>query len=181
MIFATIMTKMITIKPGKAFTLVEILIVVVILAILTTAVLPHFAKSSTEAKSASVQENIQAMRTAIERYALEHRDVPPGYSNGNVAGDGSGESFFKQLTYPTDINGNWDISRSLGYPYGPYLNKMPKNPFNDSTLISPVSSTASLETVDVPADTGWLYHGKTMQIYLYKLGTDNNGVKYLAY
>jgi prepilin-type N-terminal cleavage/methylation domain-containing protein len=175
------MTRIITIKPVKAFTLVEILIVVLILGILAAAVAPSFNKSSTEAKSASTKENIQAMRTAIERYALEHKDVPPGYSNGNIAGDGSGESFYFQLTYPTDIDGNWDISRSLGYRYGPYLNSMPKNPFNGSKVISSISSTDSLESVSVPADTGWLYHGKTMQIYLYKLGTDNNGEKYLNY
>ena len=56
----------------SAFTLVEILIVVVILAILAAAVIPQFSDSSVDAKSSVMLNNLNVFRMRISVYQVEH-------------------------------------------------------------------------------------------------------------
>ncbi|GAH74356.1 unnamed protein product, partial [marine sediment metagenome] len=67
----------------KAFTLVEILIVVAILGILAAIVIPQFQAHSQEAKEAAAKDNLRILRNAIELYAVQHGGVPPGYPADN--------------------------------------------------------------------------------------------------
>ena len=62
----------------SGFTLVEILIVVVILGILAAIVIPQFTGASTEAKESSLMSNLQAMRSQVELYKIQHNDDLPG-------------------------------------------------------------------------------------------------------
>ncbi len=62
----------------RAFTLVEMLIVVVVLAILATIALPLFANSSRRAKENSLRSNLRILRDAIDRYKKRHGSFPPG-------------------------------------------------------------------------------------------------------
>ena len=71
----------------KAFTLVEILIVVTILGILAAVVLPTFQGQTAIARESSVKDSLSTMRTQIEFYKMEHDGVPPGYANGNPVGE----------------------------------------------------------------------------------------------
>jgi len=128
-------------KAKSGFTLVEILIVVVILGILAAIVIPQFTDASTEAKESSLLTNIQAIRSQIELYKIQHTDALPG------AGDAS---FVLAMTGQTDVAGDvW----SSGTSYGPYMQSIPKNPFNDS-------SDVTTGTAD-PAPggtTGWYFN-----------------------
>ena len=65
----------------KAFTLVEILIVTAILGIMAAIVMPLFAGHVQLAKEAAAKDNLRILRGAIERYAAEHNDIPPGSTN----------------------------------------------------------------------------------------------------
>jgi len=105
-------------KAQKGFTLVEILIVVVILGILAAIVIPQFTEASTEAKTSSLCTDLQTVRSQIELYKIQHNDKLPA-----AAGE-TGEDFERRLTQQTDINGD------AGTDYGPYLQKLPTNPFN---------------------------------------------------
>lgn len=71
-------------KMKKAFTLVEILIVVAILGILAAIVLPQFQSHTQQAKESAAKDNLRILRNAIELYAAQHDGVPPGYPNGDT-------------------------------------------------------------------------------------------------
>ncbi|HUT29960.1 MAG TPA: prepilin-type N-terminal cleavage/methylation domain-containing protein [Sedimentisphaerales bacterium] len=101
-------------RAKSGFTLVEILIVVVILGILAAIVIPQFTDASTEAKLSSLCSDLQTLRSQIELYKIQHNDFPPSLAN-----------FVAQMTAKTDIYG------AAGTDYGPYLRKIPMNPFND--------------------------------------------------
>ena len=109
-------------KSRKGFTLVEILIVVVILGILAAIVIPQFTNASTEAKESSLVSNLQAVRSQIELYKINHNDVLPVDAAALVTA----------LTTKTKADGTaWAVG-STGY--GPYMQKVPANPFTQSGL-----------------------------------------------
>ncbi len=103
----------------SGFTLVEILIVVVILGILAAIVIPQFTEASTEAKLSSLCTDLQTLRSQIELYKIQHNDVPPTFA-----------AFTAQMTAQTDITG------AAGTDYGPYMQKIPINQFNNDNTLS---------------------------------------------
>ena len=59
-------------RLSRAFTLIEILIVVVILGILAAIVIPQFTDASNSAMEASVQTQLQTIRSQIELYNVQN-------------------------------------------------------------------------------------------------------------
>ena len=59
-------------RTRRAFTLIEILIVVVILGILAAIVIPQFTDASNEAMEASVRSQLQTIRSQIELYNVQN-------------------------------------------------------------------------------------------------------------
>ena len=104
----------------SGFTLVEILIVVVILGILAAIVIPQFTEASTEAKLSSLCTDLQTLRSQIELYKIQHNDELPGFGTA---------SFTDALTAQTDIAG------AVGTDYGPYIQKIPTNQFNNDDTV----------------------------------------------
>lgn len=113
-------------RAKKGFTLVEILIVVVILGILAAIVIPQFTDASTQAKESSLASSLQTIRSQIELYKIQHND--------NLPGEDSSSDFVNAMTTSTDQDG------SSGSKYGPYLQQMPVNPFNDLSSVRTVTS-----------------------------------------
>ena len=71
------MTRNTVRKRSRAFTLVEILIVVVILGILAAIVIPQFTDASTEAGQNSAASQLQTIRSQIELYRMKNQgDLP---------------------------------------------------------------------------------------------------------
>src|SRR3954453_3386064 len=60
-----------------AFTLVEILIVVIILGLLAAIVIPQFTNASQDARESALASQLQTLRSQIELYKLQHGDVLP--------------------------------------------------------------------------------------------------------
>ena len=96
----------------SAFTLVEILVVVVILGILAAIVIPKFSQVSAESNLTTLKGNLQTIRSQIQLYKIQHNDLLPGQTTfgGNVE-----ENAF--ITAMTTNDGR----------YGPYIRRMPKN------------------------------------------------------
>ena len=148
-------------KAQKGFTLVEILIVVVILGILAAIVVPQFTQASTEAKTNSLCSNLQSLRSQIELYKVQHGDTPPAL-----------ETFEDQMIYCTNaagaIQGDGSKARDNenGYIYGPYLERVPNNPFNNWNGVGAAAGD----------DIGWGYNAATGEIWAADGGTTAAGI-----
>lgn len=114
-------------RANKGFTLVEILIVVVILGILAAIVIPQFTEASTEAKLSSLCSDLQTTRSQLELYKVQHNDVLPLPEAGGAT--------WNRMTQYTDIAGNLNALKTAVFCYGPYLQKIPVNQFNDLTTV----------------------------------------------
>jgi prepilin-type N-terminal cleavage/methylation domain-containing protein len=60
-----------------AFTLIELLIVVAIIAILAAIAVPNFLEAQTRAKVSRIAADMRSLATAIEAYQLDHGTYPP--------------------------------------------------------------------------------------------------------
>lgn len=61
----------------KAFTLIELLIVVAIIAILAAIAVPNFLEAQTRAKVSRVQSDMRSLATALEAYYVDNNGYPP--------------------------------------------------------------------------------------------------------
>lgn len=139
-------------QAKRGFTLVEILIVVVILGILAAIVIPQFTQASTEAKTNSLASDLQTLRSQIELYKVQHNaDAAPLMA-----------SFESQMIYCTNAAGaNAGTPSKVrdpanGFSFGPYLERVPENPFN---------GLSNLAAVPAAAGVGWAYTEATGEIH----------------
>ena len=66
---------------SEAFTIIEIMVVVVIIGILAAAIIPQFIGTTTEAKISTAKGNIAELESAIERFNI-HLDRHPTTEEG---------------------------------------------------------------------------------------------------
>ena len=59
-----------------AFTLIELLIVVAIIAILAAIAVPNFLEAQVRAKVSRVKSDLRSFATALESYAVDHNNLP---------------------------------------------------------------------------------------------------------
>lgn len=141
-------------QAKRGFTLVEILIVVVILGILAAIVIPQFTQASTEAKTNSLCSDLQTLRSQIELYKVQHNDTVP------LAVD-----FTSRMVFCTSIagaiNGTGSKVRDATYCFGPYLERIPENPFSNLATVGAVANQAAAGG----ATNGWDYVEGTGEIY----------------
>jgi len=137
-------------KKRSAFTLVEVLIVVVIMAILAATVIPQFSDSTKEAKANTSKFNIHTVRSQIEMYKTHHDGKVPGLT-------------LAELTSKTNPQGQ--IGTTTLHVYGPYLPEVPVNPFTGSATVR-AATTNPPTAASGATDAGWLYHVATGGIWI---------------
>ena len=137
----------------SAFTLVEILIVVVILAILAAAVIPQFTDSTNDAKTSTSLFNLNTFRSQIAIYRAQHGGLVP------TGADGAAVTL--QLTTKTNSDGTYGGTPTLG----PYLQAIPNNPSvvdpNKQNLLKVVTADPTAND----AAFGWIYNKSNGNIF----------------
>jgi general secretion pathway protein G len=134
----------------NAFTLIEVLIVVIIMAVLAATIIPQFSSSTTDAKQSSLKFNLHTIRSQIEMYKVHHLNVAPGL-----------DTFENQMTKTTNAAGT--VGTGPNYPYGPYFQgTVPVNPFNNLNTLKTTTATNEIQAkAAVDGSSGWLYNETT--------------------
>ena len=70
----------------SGFTLVELLVVIVIIAVLAALIVPAVFQARVTAKNAVIKAEIDMLTMAIENYKNEYGSYPPGVSTGGASG-----------------------------------------------------------------------------------------------
>ncbi len=180
-------------KAQTGFTLVELLIVAIILAILAAIVVPQFASTTTDAQESALRSNLAAIRAAVDLYRQQHGEYPGlnastggaacASGTAGAAGAGSGAAFADQLLLYTDANGaSCSQPNGTSFPFGPYLKEdtMPANPVtNDSTVAVVVDP--DLKMTGAGAGGGWRFSTSTGKFIADDTDTDSQGVSYDSY
>lgn len=179
----------------KGFTLVELLIVVIILAILAAVVIPQFQSSTTEAKESALDANLSAMRNAIELYKVQHtNNIYPGAvatSAGAAcaapAAKGTGaintaQAWIDSMIMYSDAAGNTcTVGDATVYKFGPYLRgKVPADPITGKGSLPAeiVVTTTGVPIAPAAATGGWAVDTKSGQIVMNSNALDSKGAAY---
>jgi prepilin-type N-terminal cleavage/methylation domain-containing protein len=127
----------------RAFTLVEILIVVIILGILATIIIGLFSNSTKDASANSLKDNLRNVRSQLQLYLAQHGSYP------------SLASFETQMTQYTDDTGATSPTKTATHIYGPYILAMPPQPCGSNKGMTTVTTTT------YTAGFGWGYDPTT--------------------
>lgn len=130
----------------SAFTLVEILIVVVILAILAAAVIPQFTDSTADARNSTSAFNLNTLRSQVAIYRAQHMGVAP--TGADAA------AITALLTGKTNADGTTTGTPALG----PYLQAIPNNPANTDTTKQNLIKVVTADPTANDTGYGWIYN-----------------------
>ena len=128
-------------RRNKGFTLIEMLIVIVVIAILALIVIPRLLGAGRKAKEASLRGDLHQLRNSIQQFEADCGDYPSSTS--------------QLMTVPSGGNGGTGIALDVTGWQGPYLRtpdgNLPADPF-----------TASSTTWSYTASTGHVQSGSTL-------------------
>ncbi len=186
-----------TVRRQSGFTLVELLIVAIILAILAAIVIPQFAETTTDAKESALRANLSAIRGSIALYRQQHTDhagataSTGGTCTGGTSGTGALESQIalrEQLTRYTNVAGqSCSLTVSGSFQFGPYLKggTLPDNSITGSNVVAVVGAAGpgagDLEMAGDGAGLGWKYDVTSGVFIANDSNLDSGGVRFDSY
>ena len=104
-------------NKGKAFTLIELLIVVAIIAILALIAVPNLLQAQIRAKVVTVRADFRNLLVAMQAYRVDYNAYPDDIPRPGIDGEGTWLHDFYPLTHLTT-------------PVA-YITTVPTNPFFD--------------------------------------------------
>ncbi|MFY9341115.1 MAG: type II secretion system protein [Planctomycetota bacterium] len=159
----------------SAFTLIELLLVVVILGILAAVAIPQFSDSSGEARVSNLQTNLAVVRNAVEYYRANHNGKYPGYPT--AGGAPTQAETINQLTLASKADGSTAAVGTAGFGYGPYIREaLPANPINGLATVMVLADGAAFAAAD--NTTGWIYQPQTGKVRANSTGAAASGKNY---
>lgn len=178
------------VRRQSGFTLVELLIVAIILAILAAIIIPQFASTTNEAQESALRANLSAMRSAIDLYRQQHNEYPGvntavGGTCSGTAGSGTAgtpQALEDQLTRYSNAAGQTCSLPDTGFAYGPYIQEddLPQNPITSSDVVA-IVTTGNLEMAADGAGLGWKYDSTAGKFIANDTDLDSQGVAYSTY
>lgn len=132
-------------RNGPAFSLLEMVIVVVIMGVIAMIAIPRFGSAASGASDSTLLAQADLLQRAVDHYRAEHFDRSPA-QNGFGVTSTDGTQFAKRLLLTTNVDGDFASG------FGPYLRTIPVNAFNGSDSIEIDAGT--------PGDNsaGWYYN-----------------------
>lgn len=163
----------IKITREAGFTLVELLIVVIILAILAAIVVPQFSATTEDAKQSAYVSNLSSLRAVTELYRQQHGAYPGNLAAATatcvkgvnqVAAAGT-DSFPVQLNnYTNAANAACTGFDASQFRYGPYLkDDIPSNPLGTNNTVT-VVNTGILGGLSSAGTGGWRFDSITGEL-----------------
>ena len=177
------------------FTLVELLIVVIILAVLAAIIVPQFSSATIDAQEAALDANLARVRSAIELYQAQHLGAYPGAnpSSGGTCPTGSNpgtgtastpnQSFMDQLLQYSDASGKTCTAGDATFKYGPYLRKgVPHDSITGKgSVVGDILVTTTGTPITASGTGGWAYDTKSGQIVMNSTANDTRGKAYSSH
>jgi prepilin-type N-terminal cleavage/methylation domain-containing protein len=161
----------------KAFTLVEILIVVVILGIIAAIVIPRFSNASATARASMLGDDLRVIRMQVEIFKAQHLGVAPGYPGCDLRQGPTEQGFIDYMTGVSDSGGKMNPT---GQKFGPYLREVPTNPVNGKSSILMIADGAAFPTAS-DDQFGWVYQPSTENFKADSIGADDEGKTFFDY
>ncbi len=136
-------------RKQKGFTLVELLVVIVVLAVLAAIVLPKFMDSGTRSKESALKSDLKLIRNAITIFKTDTGLYPLALSDlaaSSAPAQGS--------------NGTADVNLTASNWHGPYVQSIPNDPvsgtaFTYTKTSGTAVSSATGNGLDGTAYTTW--------------------------
>jgi prepilin-type N-terminal cleavage/methylation domain-containing protein len=163
-----------------AFTLIEILIVVAILAILAVVVIPTFASCTAAAKDSALAQDLGMLKRMVLVYKAQHLETSPGYPDGDKSQAPVEDVFTAQVEMASNGNGATAAVGTAGYKYGPYMERIPENPFNHLRTVH-ILGDAEAFPAEADNNHGWMYKPSTQEFRPDNTGSDETGKLYYNY
>lgn len=144
-------------RGRHGFTLVELLVVIVVLAVLAAIVLPKFMNSSRRSKESAMKSDLKLLRNAVSLFNADTGVYPKALSD------------LSSTTAPTSATAKGLDATGTEAAYapsdwhGPYIQDLPKDPIsgNDYTYstasgsVGKVTSSAASNGLDGTAYSTW--------------------------
>jgi prepilin-type N-terminal cleavage/methylation domain-containing protein len=167
-------------RKEKAFTLVEILIVVVVLGIIAGIILSMVSGSVISSRESAVAQELHMLRRYVLIYKTQHLEVSPGYLDGDTTQAPTEQAFVDQITMSSNASGQTAAVGTAGFPRGPYLMKIPVNPLNHKDTIQVLGDSANFPA-NADDSHGWVYKPATSEVRADCGGADDSGTLYYDY
>jgi general secretion pathway protein G len=171
----------------RGFSLVELLIVVIILAILAAIAIPQFSSATVDAQESALDSNLNSLRSAIDLYKVQHNGKYPAAVAATgatctvgTAGTGAintAQAVIDQLTKYSSASGTTCSGADPTTLLGPYVRKgVPGDSITNSAAIAVANAGTPL--APAAATGGWSYDVKTGQMVMNSNALDSKGVAY---
>jgi len=127
------------------------LVVLVLLAVAAAGffwVAPQFISVSGDTRESSTMTNLKTVRSQLLLYKAQHDEHLP-------------DRFEEQMTRFTDAGGSTSATQDDRYRFGPYMLRVPVNPYTGRSTVTTVRDAAVPYSPAADMDQGWWYNSAT--------------------